>query len=54
MPNRWEMACCVRGYQVYKNIWATAIEKAIPRSSYPSKMALLVVACEFYIEDFAQ
>ena len=29
MPKRWlvkkEMACCVRGYHVYKDIWAATI-----------------------------
>ena len=29
MPKRWlvkkEMACCVRGYRVYKDIWAATI-----------------------------
>ena len=25
MAGEKEIACCVRGYHVYKNIWATAI-----------------------------
>ena len=33
-----EMACCVRGYQVYKDIWATAIGEVLVCSREPTNV----------------
>ena len=33
-----EMACCVRGYHVYKDIWAAAILEVLVCSREPTNM----------------
>ncbi len=34
-----ELACCVRGYHVYKDIWAAAIGEELECSREPTNMA---------------
>ena len=33
------MACCVRGYHIYKDIWAAVIGKVLVYSRKPTNMA---------------
>ena len=35
MAGEKEMACCVRGYHVYKDIWAAAIREVLVCSTEP-------------------
>ena len=37
VKKRW--VCCVRGYQVYKDIWAAAIREVLVRSTEPTNMS---------------
>ena len=43
-----EMACCVRGYHVYKDIWAAAIQEVLVRSTDPTNVGKLFVV-ELYL-----
>ena len=44
MAGEKEIACCVRGYYVYKDIWATAIWEVLVCSTEPTN-----VGKKFYI-----
>ena len=38
-PGEKELACCVRGYHVYRDIWAAAIGEELECSREPTNMA---------------
>ena len=46
MPKRWlvkEMACCVRGYHVYKDIWPAAIREVLVRTTEPTNVGKIFI-----------
>ena len=48
VPKRWlirekEIACCVRGYYVYKDIWAAAIWEVLVCSMEPTNVGKIFV-----------
>ena len=38
MAGEKEIACCVRGYHVYKDIWAAAIQEVLVSSTEPTNV----------------
>ena len=47
MACKKEMACCVRGYHVYKDIWAAAIGEVLVCSREPTTRKNFVVKIIF-------
>ena len=43
MAGEKEIACCVRGYHVYKDIWATAIREVLVCSTEPTNVGTMFV-----------
>ena len=43
MAREKEMACCVRGYHVYNNIWAAAIQEVLVCSMEPTNVGKFFV-----------
>ena len=43
MAGEKEIACCVRGYHVYKNLWAAAIREVVVRSTEPTNVGTIFV-----------
>ena len=43
MAGKKETACCVRGYQVYKDIWAAAIREVLVCSQQPTNVRKIFV-----------
>ena len=43
MAKEKEMACCVRGYQVYKDIWSAAIGEVLVYSREPTNIGKIFV-----------
>ena len=43
MAGEKEIACCVRGYHVYKDIWAAAIREVLVCSTEPTNVGNIAV-----------
>ena len=43
MAGEKETACCVRGYYVYKDIWAAVIGEVLVRSTEPTNVGKIFV-----------
>ena len=43
MAGEKEIACCVRGYYVYKDIWAAAIREVLVCSTVPTNVGTIFV-----------
>ena len=43
MAGEKEIACCVRGYHVYKDIWAAAIREVLVFSMEPTNVGKIFV-----------
>ena len=43
MAGEKEMACCVRGYHIYKDIWAAAIREVLVCSMEPTNVGQMFV-----------
>ena len=43
MAGEKEIACCVRGYHVYKDIWAAAIREVLVCSMEPTNVGKIFV-----------
>ena len=43
MAGEKKIACCVRGYQVYKDIWAAAIREVLVCSTKPTNVRKIFV-----------
>ena len=43
MAGEKEIACCVRGYHVYKDIWAAAIREVLVCSTEPTNVGKIFV-----------
>ena len=43
MAGKKEMACCVKGYHVYEDIWAAAIREVLVCSTEPTNVGKIFV-----------
>ena len=56
MAGEKEIACCVRGYHIYKDIWAAAIRKVLVCSTEPTNIGKIFVVnyiCVKYFRMFS-
>ena len=52
MAGEKEIACCVRGYHVYKDIWAAAIREVLVCSQEPTNVGNIFVVKFIHVKYF--
>ena len=52
MAGEKEIACCVRGYHIFKDIWAAAIQEVLVCSTEPTNVGKIFIVKFIHVKYF--